>query len=90
MSQIIDGTSQWKAPFGRLLSGSRLMDSLQVPLPLGPPRTLPMTLANAAYLGITRFANDRNKENWATGSDVDKANLIRAVYQQVLGRQYVI
>jgi phycoerythrin-associated linker protein len=49
-----------------------------------------MTLANAAYLGITRFANDRNKENWATGSDVDKANLIRAVYQQVLGRQYVI
>ncbi|MEB3305988.1 MAG: phycobilisome rod-core linker polypeptide [Cyanobacteriota bacterium] len=49
-----------------------------------------MTLANAAYLGITRFANDRNKENWATGSDVDKANLIRAVYQQVLGRQYVM
>ena len=49
-----------------------------------------MTLANAAYLGIARFANDRNKENWATSSDVDKANLIRAVYQQVLGRQYVM
>jgi phycoerythrin-associated linker protein len=49
-----------------------------------------MTLANAAYLGITRFANDRDKANWATSSDVDKANLIRAVYQQVLGRQYVM
>jgi phycoerythrin-associated linker protein len=48
-----------------------------------------MTLANAAYLGIERFAN-RQQENWATSSENDKAILIRAVYQQVLGRQYVM
>jgi phycoerythrin-associated linker protein len=49
-----------------------------------------MTLANAAYLGIERFANDRDRENWMTSSDNDKAALIRSVYQQVLGRQYVM
>lgn len=49
-----------------------------------------MTLANAAYLGIERFANDRNKENWPTSSQNDKATLIRAVYRQVLGNQYVM
>jgi phycoerythrin-associated linker protein len=49
-----------------------------------------MTLANAAYLGIERFANDRNKENWATSSANDKSTLIRAVYKQVLGNQYVM
>ena len=50
-----------------------------------------MTLVNAAYLGIERFANDRQKENWSAGaSQNDKATLIRAVYRQVLGYQYVM
>ena len=49
-----------------------------------------MTLVNAAYLGIERFANDRNNENWAVSSSQDKATLIRAVYRQVLGYQYVM
>ncbi len=49
-----------------------------------------MTLANAAYLGIERFQNERAKENWNNGSDNDKAVLIRAVYKQVLGNQYVM
>jgi phycoerythrin-associated linker protein len=49
-----------------------------------------MTLANAAYLGIERYANNRVNENWMTGSVDDKAALIRAVYQQVLGNQYVM
>jgi phycoerythrin-associated linker protein len=49
-----------------------------------------MTLANAAYLGIERYANNRVNENWTTGSSDDKAALIRAVYQQVLGNQYVM
>jgi phycoerythrin-associated linker protein len=49
-----------------------------------------MTLVNAAYLGIDRFANDRNNENWSVGSSEDKATLIRAVYRQVLGYQYVM
>jgi phycoerythrin-associated linker protein len=49
-----------------------------------------MTLANAAYLGIQRYANNRVNENWTTGSSEDKAALIRAVYQQVLGNQYVM
>ena len=48
-----------------------------------------MTLANAAYLGIERFSS-RNQENWASSSSLDKTALIRAVYQQVLGRQYVL
>ena len=35
----------------------------------GPPSPLtPMTLANAAYLGIERFASDRNKENWSNAT----------------------
>jgi len=46
-----------------------------------------MTLANAAYLGIERYANNRVNENWTTGSSEDKVALIRAVYQQVLGNQ---
>jgi hypothetical protein len=55
---------------------------------LGSPA---MTLVNAAYLGIERFANDRNNENWSAGSSqADKAVLIRAVYRQVLGYQYVM
>jgi phycoerythrin-associated linker protein len=49
-----------------------------------------MTLVNASYLGIERFADDRNKENWATGSQNDKDALIRAVYKQVLGNQYIM
>ncbi|MFZ9148940.1 MAG: phycobilisome rod-core linker polypeptide [Vulcanococcus sp.] len=50
-----------------------------------------MTLLNAAYLGIERFTNERVKENWSTGSSQDdKTALIRAVYRQVLGFQYVM
>ena len=49
-----------------------------------------MTLVNAPYLGIERFANDRNKENWLNASDQDKTTIIRTVYQQVLGRQYIM
>lgn len=49
-----------------------------------------MTLVNASYLGIERFADDRNKENWSVSSQEDKAALIRAVYKQVLGNQYVM
>jgi hypothetical protein len=49
-----------------------------------------MTLVNASYLGIERFADDRNKENWAISSQNDKNTLIRAVYKQVLGNQYVM
>lgn len=49
-----------------------------------------MTLVNAPYLGIERFANDRNRENWSNASDQDKTTIIRTVYQQVLGRQYIM
>jgi hypothetical protein len=49
-----------------------------------------MTLVNAAYLGIERFANDRNNENWSSGSDQDKNTLIRAAYRQVFGYQYLM
>ena len=49
-----------------------------------------MTLVNAPYLGIERFANSRNKENWSNASSEDKNVIIRAVYQQVLGNQYVM
>jgi phycoerythrin-associated linker protein len=49
-----------------------------------------MTLVNAPYLGIERFAGNRNKENWSNSSNQDKATIIRAVYQQVLGHQYVM
>ena len=49
-----------------------------------------MTLANAAYLGIERFASASPKENWGNASSDDKAALIRAVYKQVLGNQYVM
>ncbi len=55
-----------------------------------PCPSLSIPLLNAAYLGIERFAGDQNNENWATGSDQDKATLIRAVYRQVLGNQYVM
>jgi phycoerythrin-associated linker protein len=49
-----------------------------------------MTLVNAPYLGIERFANDRNKENWSNASGQDKSVIVRAVYRQVLGHQYVM
>jgi len=56
--------------------------------PLFPARPS-MTLVNAAYLGIDRYANARNNENWSAGSDQDKSTLIRAVYRQVLGYQHL-
>ena len=64
--------------------------SLPIVFPAPPSPRTPMTLANAAYLGIERFASDRNKENWSNATENDKAALIRAVYKQVLGNQYVM
>ncbi|MCP9826399.1 phycobilisome rod-core linker polypeptide [Synechococcus sp. EJ6-Ellesmere] len=49
-----------------------------------------MALVQAPALGIDRFANDRNRESWSNGSEQDTKQIIRAVYQQVLGQQYVM
>jgi phycoerythrin-associated linker protein len=49
-----------------------------------------MTLVNAAYLGIERYSLNRNRENWSNATENDKDVLIRAVYRQVLGNQYVL
>lgn len=49
-----------------------------------------MALVQAPALGIDRFANDRNRESWSNGSEQDTKRIIRAVYQQVLGQQYVM
>ena len=49
-----------------------------------------MALVQAPSLGIERFADDRNKENWSTASPQDRDAIIRLVYQQVLGQQYVM
>ena len=49
-----------------------------------------MALVNAPYLGHERFSNERNKEHWSQASDDDKNTILRAVYQQVLGHQYVM
>jgi len=49
-----------------------------------------MALVNAPYLGIERYGSNRNKENRSNASDQDKTTIIRAVYQQVLGNQYVM
>jgi len=49
-----------------------------------------MTLVNAPYLGIERYGSNRNTENWSNASDQSKSIIIRAVYQQVLGNQYVM
>ncbi|MFO7630813.1 MAG: phycobilisome rod-core linker polypeptide [Prochlorococcaceae cyanobacterium] len=49
-----------------------------------------MTLANAAYLGIERFSIDRNKENWSNATEADKTQIIRSVYKQVFGNQYIM
>ncbi len=49
-----------------------------------------MALVQAPALGIDRFANDRNRESWSNSSEQDIKRIIRAVYQQVLGQQYVM
>jgi len=49
-----------------------------------------MVLLNAPYLGIERFSSDRDNENWSVSSAQDKEGVIRAVYKQVLGYQYVM
>jgi hypothetical protein len=49
-----------------------------------------MALVKAPVLGIERFANARNKENWSHSSPEDRNTIIRAVYQQVLGNQYIM
>ncbi|MEA5424566.1 phycobilisome rod-core linker polypeptide [Synechococcus sp. CCY9201] len=49
-----------------------------------------MTLVRAPQLGIDRFANDRDKESWSHASSEDRSTIIRAVYRQVLGYQYVM
>jgi len=49
-----------------------------------------MPRANAAYLGIDRYAHDRDTKNWTNGSETDKELIIRSVYRQVLGNQYVM
>ena len=49
-----------------------------------------MSLVKAPALGIERFASGLNKENWNHASDSDKRTIIRAVYQQVLGGQYLM
>ncbi|MEN9495731.1 MAG: hypothetical protein RLZZ137_771 [Cyanobacteriota bacterium] len=49
-----------------------------------------MSLVQAPTLGIERFANGQNKEHWRHASATDKQALIRAVYQQVLGGQYLM
>jgi phycoerythrin-associated linker protein len=49
-----------------------------------------MALVNAPYLGLERFSNERNKEHWSNASDNDTSTILRAVYQQVLGHQYVM
>jgi len=50
----------------------------------------PMPLLKVPVLGIERFANARNRENWSHASAEDRDTIIRAVYQQVLGNQYVM
>jgi phycoerythrin-associated linker protein len=49
-----------------------------------------MALVDAAYLGIYHFSTSQNKESWLNATESDTATLIRAVYQQVLGFQYVL
>ncbi|MDM7938668.1 MAG: phycobilisome rod-core linker polypeptide [Cyanobium sp. CZS 48M] len=49
-----------------------------------------MALVQAPALGIDRFANDRDRESWSNDSEQDTKKIIRAVYQQVLGQQYVM
>ena len=49
-----------------------------------------MSLVKAPALGIERFATGAQKEHWRHGSDQDKRVIIRAVYQQVFGGQYLM
>jgi hypothetical protein len=49
-----------------------------------------MSLLQAPYLGIDRFANDRGRESWSNASEEDRNTIIRAVYRQVLGQQYLM
>ncbi len=49
-----------------------------------------MALVKAPALGIERFAGSRNRENWAHASEDDRKTIVRAVYQQVLGNQYIM
>jgi len=49
-----------------------------------------MALVNAPYLGHERFSNERLKEHWSNASEDDNKTILRAVYQQVLGHQYVM
>jgi hypothetical protein len=49
-----------------------------------------MTRATASSRGIERFSTYRTKENWTNASENDKEVLMRAVYRQVLGNQYVM
>ena len=49
-----------------------------------------MSLVKAPALGIERFANGQHKEHWRHASSGDKSTIIRAVYQQVLGGQYLM
>ena len=49
-----------------------------------------MSLVRAAVLGIERFASDANREHRTNASEADKNATIRAVYQQVLGRQHLM
>jgi len=44
----------------------------------------------APALGIERGANGVNQEHWRHASDQDKRVIIRAVYRQVLGGQYLM
>jgi len=49
-----------------------------------------MSLVNAPPLGIERFTYGQNKEHRRQASDSDKRSIIRAVYQQLLGGQYLM
>ncbi|QEY32135.1 phycobilisome linker polypeptide [Synechococcus sp. RSCCF101] len=49
-----------------------------------------MALLQASYLGIERFANDRDRESWQVAAEQDRETIIRAVYRQVLGQQYLM
>ena len=54
------------------------------------PCLWPRILVRSPQLGIERFANDRDKENWSVAAAEDKDSIIRAVYQQVLGQQHLM
>jgi hypothetical protein len=49
-----------------------------------------MPLVQAPSLGIERFNAGQNKESWSRASVDERNTIIRAVYQQVLGGQYLM